>query len=603
MMGKWYGYWASEDNIIAEAEKAMKEQGWDTIPGEKTLKEHGYGPMMSGARKYHNGLPGLRKLLGHKERLLTEPGRWQSEEYIIQQAQKAMQEQGWPILPVGRNLRVHGYAALETAAYKHHGGLQGVRILLGQPKRVPKPGKWKDPSYITEQARKAMQEQGWTTLPPALMLKKNGYGKLVSGADIHHNGLPGLRKLLGQENPREEFGVWKNIDFVLQQAQEAMEKEGWETLPSSRTLNKHGYNQILNSANKYHNGIPGLRKLLGQQERLRRKVGLWENQEYLLQQAQEAMQEQDWTTLPSTGVLRKVGYGPIAYAAKTYHGGISELRKLLGKNKEYIVQEALKAMQEQGWTTLPSSEVLAKNGYSALCSAVKHHGGFTGLRKLLGQESLKRPNGIWKSQEYTLQQARQAMEKEGWAKLPSTKILEKHGYFPLLGAASKYYGGLRGLRKLLGQPENLPKPGKWKDPAYITEQALKAMQEQGWTELPSGMVLKEKGYGCITDAANRYYNGLPGLRTLLGQENPRKGYGLWKDQEFILQEALKAMQKEGWERLPTTQVLRKHGYEQLIAASYKHHDGIRGLRRLVSEHMNQPSEQEQLEVLVGGYGA
>jgi len=63
----------------------------------------------------------------------------------------------------------------------------------------------------------------------------------------------------------------------------------------------------------------------------------------------------------------------------------------------------------------------------------------------------KKTNGIWKSLEYALQQAREFKEKFNFDELPPTNKLEEYGQSSLLRAIYKYHGGMKRFKELLGE--------------------------------------------------------------------------------------------------------------------------------------------------------
>jgi superoxide dismutase len=343
-------------------------------------------------------------------------------------------------------------------------------------------------------------------------------------------------------------GYWKSLENCVAEAKSAMEKEGWETLPGGDVLIEKGYSSLSTAISQYHGGYHAFRKILGQ-EQLKREDGVWKDLHYALQQAREAMEKEGWKTLPGPETLKKRGYSSFALAISKYHGGMHTFRKALGqeqlqrergawKDITYVIQQAKEAMEKEGWEKLPGYQVLEDKGYGALNNAIqKHHGGMNALRKLLGQEQLKREGGIWKDLKYTLQQAREAMQKEGWKTLPAENGLYKRGYSSLSRAIVTYHCGFHQFRKLLGQEQLIRERGVWKDITYAIQQAREAMHKEGWTALPSGRVLTEKGYSSLLTAIYKYHGGLSVFRDKL---NEALGINPGKEQlEEIIKEYLK----------------------------------------------------------------
>jgi len=214
---------------------------------------------------------------------------------------------------------------------------------------------------------------------------------------------------------------------------------------------------------------------------------------------------------------------------------------------------------------------------------------------------MRKSPGYWKDSGNVVSEARAAMKKESWDTLPGADTLKKHGYGSLAKAA-KYHGGFAGLRDLLGE-ESLRYPdGFWKDKNNVVSEAKSAMENGRWDTLPSDELLRKYGYSSLVGASYKYHGGMSGLRALLGQENLIRPRGFWKDPVNVVIEARKVMGENGWETFPSARVLEKQGHSSLCRAA-KYHGGMDGLRDLISKSLDQPSEQEQLEVLVGGYDA
>jgi hypothetical protein len=399
---------------------------------------------------------------------------------------------------------------------------------------------------------------------------------------------------------RVKRGTWMTLEFTIAKAQEAMRKEGWPALPSNHVLSDNGYRSLSAAIIKYHGGFPAFRTTLGQENPYGRRKDL----DYTIQQARGAMQEQGWTALPSERVLDEKGYCSLARAISIYHGGLMKFRAILGqgnpmgrwKSIDYTIQQAQQAMKEQGWTTLPCAHKLADNGYSSLSAAIiKYHDGFPAFRALLGQSSKNVPHGLWKQQSYAIEQARKAMRAQGWTALPGANTLADEGYSSLSDAIYLYHGGFASFRAALGQENPY---GRWKDLDYAIRQARQAMKEQGWTILPGTRVLHKKKYSNLAHAITRHHDGVQAFRKLLGQENP---YGRWKDLDYAIRQARKAMKEHGWTTLPGSDMLNGKGYSSLAYAISRYHSGFPAFRELLAKAQGQPTHKEHLENLLHNY--
>jgi len=196
---------------------------------------------------------------------------------------------------------------------------------------------------------------------------------------------------------RKPRGYWESLDNTIAEAQQAMEKHKWGTLPAKNILEKHGYSSLTTAIQRYYGGMQTFRTTLGQQNE-RKPRGYWEKEENTIVEALRAMQEQNWDTLPSQNELAKHGYHSLTNSIGRHHGGIQHFRTKLGQTNtkkpqgywqklENTIKEAQQIMQTRGWTTLPSKTQLEKQGCSSLSTAINtYHGGFHTFRKLLTQQ-------------------------------------------------------------------------------------------------------------------------------------------------------------------------------------------------------------------------
>ena len=412
-----------------------------------------------------------------------------------------------------------------------------------------KKNSWKDLNYALLHARRLKEKHGWERLPSGKKLIDLGYSNL-SYAISNHHGYIAFRELLG-----EEAADWKDLEYVLDQARKIKESNVFERLPSSRFLRKLGYGQLLNAIKEYHGGFVSFRALLGEKERVR-----WRHLGFTVREARRLKEKHGWEKLPSEEKLLELGYPKFAYAIGRYHG-YRRFRKLLGeevpKSRDlgFTVREARRLKEKHGWEKLPGRRELRNLGYSDLANEVYKIHGHRKVRELLGEEVID-----WKDRDYTIQQAIKVKEEVGLEKLPPENQLPK--LHPGLAAAiNRYHGGFPEFRKLLGE-----EPADWRNLEYALGEARKAMQENGWGRLPNALVLIESGYSSISDAITRYHGGFPRFRELLGEEPIG-----WKNLEYALGEARKAMQENGWERLPSREKLREAGYSRLASAIDRHY--------------------------------
>jgi len=257
-------------------------------------------------------------------------GYWPNRENCLAEARAAIQKEGWNELPTQRTLLACGYSSLSSSIGKYHDGFRAFRKLLGQETSVKPPGYWPNRENCLAEARAAIQKESWDVLPGQNTLKKRGYSSLGFAISKYHGGMNTFRKLLGEENPRQQMGAWKDLEFALAQAYQVMEDQEIDILPSSDGLEKLGHSSLAQAIFKYHGGFREFRKLLSQEE-VRKKSGIWKDLEYTLEEARKIMIEHEFSELPSDKALRLLKYHGLSNAINTYHGGFPAFRKLLAE--------------------------------------------------------------------------------------------------------------------------------------------------------------------------------------------------------------------------------------------------------------------------------
>jgi len=338
------GYWKKEENILAEARKAMQQHGWSALPSADQLQKHGYSYLISAISRNHGGIQNIRTKLGQTN--TTKPqGYWKKEENAIREALKIMKEQKWNTLPSNKELQKHGYTSLSVALNKYHGGIHSFRTKLGQTNSQKPRGYWQSLDNTITEAKQIMQEQGWSAIPTAKKLANHGYSAFSHALRRHHGGLNKFRTTLGQTNTRRSPGYWESLENVLAYAQQVMQQEGWAALPTARELEKHGYSSLNSAAGKYHGGLNQIRTTLGQTNTTKQH-GYWQSLDNTITEAQQAMKKYNWNTLPTQKELYKTGCGALISAIHRHHGGINKFRLLLteyatGKTQKRQLEELL----------------------------------------------------------------------------------------------------------------------------------------------------------------------------------------------------------------------------------------------------------------------
>lgn len=214
-----------------------------------------------------------------------------------------------------------------------------------------------------------------------------------------------------------------------------------------------------------------------------------------------------------------------------------------------------------------------------------------------------KPRGYWESLENTLAEAKAAMEREGWATLPSKDLLVNKGYSSLTSAITRYHGGFHKFRNTIGQAP-LQRIGKsWESIDNTVAEAKAAMKKEGWTRLPSSNALNHNGYSSLVYAICTHHGGMSKFRLLLGQEEMRRDSGLWSDINYTIRQAQEVMRHEGWATLHSMAELQNKGNYSLVNAITKYHGGIVAFRKLLSEKTGINPDKAKLETILRRYVA
>lgn len=273
------------------------------------------------------------------------------------------------------------------------------------------------------------------------------------------------------------------------------------------------------------------------------------------------------------------------------------------QNLEFTLKEARQAIKNENWDKLPRHDILIKYGYSSLSIAiVRYHGGFRKFRELLGEKQNMIENGRLKNLEYCISQMKKIMQDNNLSKMPGQKKLRELRYSILSTAISKHHGGLYEFRRLLGEDHKVVKRNSWKSLEFTLEKTKEFFTEHPEYEtLPNNYILRQLGYSSLGSAISNNHGGFYRFRKLLCQEPLILERGLWQKLEFALTEARRIMGVENWEKLPRQDILRKYGYSALSVAIHKYHGGFPVFRETLRQHMNGKSSKEELEDLLESY--
>ncbi|MBS3082007.1 hypothetical protein J4416_03710 [Candidatus Pacearchaeota archaeon] len=265
------------------------------------------------------------------------------------------------------------------------------------------------------------------------------------------------------------------------------------------------------------------------------------------------------------------------------------------RNIENILNEARKIMERENWVNLPGGNVLRERGYHSLVNGINKYSSYPEVRRILGLEQSRDVSGNWSNQDFIIKEARKIMEREGYKTLPSKHELRKKGYKIFVSRIHNNFG-FRKFRELLGEEQRKIANGFYEDVDNALAEARRIMEKECWDELPGGNILRKKGYSSLSNGITNNY-GFRKFRRLLGgkQKNIE-----WSNEEVAFGETERILKTEGWEELPTRDILAKRGYFALIAG-IKRNYGFLQFRQMLKQRITERSETQQLSSLLETY--
>jgi hypothetical protein len=228
---------------------------------------------------------------------------------------------------------------------------------------------------------------------------------------------------------------------------------------------------------------------------------------------------------PTDRKLRQ-DYTGLSSAIQRHHGGLRAVANKIGyeveRKEDYfysdygiILEETERVMRDNELKNVPSKVKLEKLKESGLSRAITLNGGFRKIRKEMGERKILAKPGIWKNNDYTIEQARIIIEEENSDELPSQERLKELGHYDLVRAIQKFHGGFHDFRKLLGEEPKNTKRGTWKDLENCIETVIQIMHEDDLDSVPRSNYLGDKGYNGLSSAISQYHGGMPYFRSLV----------------------------------------------------------------------------------------
>jgi hypothetical protein len=212
-----------------------------------------------------------------------------------------------------------------------------------------------------------------------------------------------------------------------------------------------------------------------------------------------------------------------------------------------------------------------------------------------------RQEGRWKSLEYTQNQALELMEKRGFECFPPSDVLEQLGCSSLGAAIAKYHGGYHEFREKLNGKQRVRKKGQLKDIDYVIKEIKSIMTENGLEDFPTPREFLRLKQTSLRRAIYQYHGGVRKFKEELDFKKSPVAPNQWKDLEYALSRAEEFLKETGSEVLPSSNIVARKGWSNLVNAIAAYHGGFPHFRRLLADRMDLPIEEDQLEQLLDDY--
>ncbi len=531
--------------------------------------------------------------------------------------------------------------------------VEGTELEITEDNNRKNRGYWDDPQNILKEARQVMENNDLEKLPNKEILAKNGYSSLAAAITRGYPGkYIGLRKDLGETVDRKEYGYWDKPKNIEKEIRSVMKEHKLQQVPSSKFLREiHRTDLAHVISTRYPGGYKSIREKFGETY-IRKNSAYWKNLNNIKETANKIIDERG--TLPGKTELAKLGYTSFAAAVVKYHKGFRRLRKLLNQdqkrvkddywtNPSNLKKEVRKFKREQGFSYLPTQKILGELGYTALSSAISsfYPGGFDGYREsnndftpnqlrrktikktpamLRLEEKIKEPIEKYLQRNYQTHSSAEIADELDISENSVLKWLKRFGIDVRRGSDSRTFRVKKPDKETLNKMY-------WKD--KMSKQAIAKKLKVGikvidtWFSQDKIETREDKRVDIsklsekeLIEYASKKYNGLSvtdvhktysndykylqgsGMIEILIDKGIifRRGKknGFWnKENTFDI--AVKIYQEYGY--LPTQTQLGKIGYGSLPGAAAKHFAGLRNLREIITNNVNN----NQLESLLEQY--
>jgi hypothetical protein len=317
-------------------------------------------------------------------------GYWRVRENILAEARKAAIENGGK-LPSTQQLQRTGYSCLVNGATSYYGGINNLRIMLGEKPDKVSNGYWDNWEIVSAELIQIANQLGH--FPTQKELSSLGRNDISIAISKKHGGLLLARKRLGFSEKKEKpSGYWEDWNNFEREMGPVVERLG--RLPNKRESKELGITSGYCAIYDYYGGATKVRKRLGMGRESRKTKGYWQDKKNVIKEIRKIMRARKLVEVPSLTELRVWGYNGLSSSISEYHGGFIKLITEMGyesrtKPSGYWqdfenVRKALEIIIEQ-FGHFPTQREIQQSGYHGLSNAIyKWYGGSLAVKERLG---------------------------------------------------------------------------------------------------------------------------------------------------------------------------------------------------------------------------
>ena len=303
---------------------------------------------------------------------------WDNKENIIHEAKLFIKEFG-PEKFKPSELRKNGYGSL-LKAISTNGGVARMREELGISGGNRPQGYWQEEANLLEECRAYIASHGINEFNSKKVIA-NERPDLAAAVRNEGGGWVAIREKLGLKRKVVKIGYWKDESNILKESKEFIDKHGEENFKTGK-MTQMGYSALVNAISNT-GGIKRIREKLGlQQTALINTTGYWKIQENILHESKAYIDKYGPNAFTSQKLYAN-GFSSISNAF-IYHGGINNVRKLLGIEKPINetrrvnleeLKRTLRNLKIEGVAGLTSSQMIILLQQGGFDKLPLNHGG------------------------------------------------------------------------------------------------------------------------------------------------------------------------------------------------------------------------------------